>query len=1511
MSAVIGALRGLLSLDSAAFESGAKRSKAVMGGLERRMVKMADGFEKHGRRMSLGFSLPLAGAAAVAVKSSLKIVDSQAKMAQSLDTTVKSVQVLDRAADLAGVSIGEVQQGSIQLTKRLSQAAGGTGAATKALERLHLRASDLQALPLDERIAAIQDAMQDYVPAAERAAVASDLFGSRAGVIFSRIDSATLRTAADDVERFGVSVSEVDADQIEVANDAISRLGVVGRGVANQLTVGLAPSLEFISDKTADAAEWFSGLSDQTKQFVAGGLALTATLGPVALGLGMVLKFAAPIAGALVAVASPVGLVVAGFTALAVAGAALGGSSNDAVAFAEAHEIAMDNVTIAMGDQISATVRLADALREGGPVTLAAIEAKMAEAEASRAVTAELVRQRQEKELEVLGYYDLLEAIGRYQNSLTAMRTPGDDLEQMPLKMRAAYEEAEAGLVALLAEQQRLLEGVRSQNQLTAEEAAHLQLIEANLAELQRRWNELNGIVSENVNLTDRGAVAADNLALGLGGAVGQAAALKGYLSGLPGALAGARADIAGLEAGISVLKGGGSKLAADVAKYRAELVATLPPLEKMHDGQRRNVEEGIANQVNLYEQQRRLQDQYQKQITTLGKVKSAAGSASKSALPGLVQEIAHRRKLVTLTGEQRRKYEALHAVQGRLGRDAASLSKDQINGLADQLIAVEDQEEALQRVTSMQEQWSEQITRTAFEGGSLSDTIKGMLKDIAYQFAHSKIVLPVVASVTNVLGLGGLIGGGGGGATAGGGGGNQVGGLLGLGGLGGSLVSGFGLGASTLFGGGLGAYTGLLGAQGAAALTGSLTSIAGFAGALGPIAIGIAVLAKGLSREYDGRAVRGSLGPDGFDGFEFDFWDGKFLRGDKQVNYDTRPEIQAMLDDGAEAVRTNVEKMAAAMGLGADAIKDFTADGFTIWLTGPNAGNQEQIAKAFEEQLTKLGDGMADLVLETEDYAKAGEGSYETLARLGGSLITANEGFDLINQTLLTGSLEAANSASLLMDAFGGVEQFTTGLGSYFELMFTDVEKQAKRQEYAQKALDEAAGELNLTLPTTHEAFRNLVGGLDRTTEEGRTAYVTLIGLADEFAIVHGNAQEAADALEGAGDSLSQLEAEAQKLKEQDLRDAFDALSASIDEAVKRLEGRLDVVGDRLKLRFKRLQISVDAERDEFRTRHDGLMDTLSGRLSSLEDAAAASSRLFETLDDAAKSRRSVDAGAAVMARRNALAYVMDGGSDPNQLSNALGVLGEDNSGTFSTAEDYLADFYRTSNIIARRADGAEVTMSADQMAVDALERQIELEKSQFDAEMARLDQILADGRQALEMATGEYIAAIKVENAVSQLNHTAERHALMSERIEGRVAELETIRTSMQELVASTIDPGVGLPGVVQGVHNVVSAVHSLSSDMSTMVSGISQAVAAQLNSFAASQANSLQSVQNQIRNLAQAQAAAAAPNQNKKLEQEMQGVKTVLEGFLGPISDATGKTAQSIRRMEFGDVKLEGGT
>ena len=206
-------------------------------------------------RVAAAAAVAAATAAGVAmVRSGLQTVDAQAKLAASLDTTVASIQVLERAGDLAGVSMGQVEQATIQLTRRLSQAASGTGPAVEALRRLRLSAEDLQRLPLDARIATIQEALGRLIPEAERAAVASQLFGDRAALVFGRIDTDTLREATQDVRDFGVVVSDQDAAQIERTNDAISRLGLIWRGLSNQLAVAAAPALEAVADAMAAVA---------------------------------------------------------------------------------------------------------------------------------------------------------------------------------------------------------------------------------------------------------------------------------------------------------------------------------------------------------------------------------------------------------------------------------------------------------------------------------------------------------------------------------------------------------------------------------------------------------------------------------------------------------------------------------------------------------------------------------------------------------------------------------------------------------------------------------------------------------------------------------------------------------------------------------------------------------------------------------------------------------------------------------------------------------------------------------------------------------------------------------------------------------------------------------------------------------------------------------------------------------------------------------------------------------
>ena len=115
--------------------------------------------------------------------------------------------------------------------------------------------------------------------------MAGQLFGEEGSIAMSRIDTATLRQATEDVLAFGVVVSEQDADQIERTNDAISRLGLIWRGLSNQLAVAAAPALEAVANAMAAVASRtgplgiaIRGLFDNIGRFHWGHLAIYAAL---------------------------------------------------------------------------------------------------------------------------------------------------------------------------------------------------------------------------------------------------------------------------------------------------------------------------------------------------------------------------------------------------------------------------------------------------------------------------------------------------------------------------------------------------------------------------------------------------------------------------------------------------------------------------------------------------------------------------------------------------------------------------------------------------------------------------------------------------------------------------------------------------------------------------------------------------------------------------------------------------------------------------------------------------------------------------------------------------------------------------------------------------------------------------------------------------------------------------------------------------------------------------------
>jgi len=219
------------------------------------MAKFAD-FAKKAMKIVSAAIAAAAAALVILTKKSFSTIDAQAKLAKSLGTTTASIQILARAGELAGVSMGSVEQATKDLQRRLSQAAAGGGPAADALKLLRLNAEDLLKLDLDDRVDTINRRIKEFIPAAQQAAVAGQLFGEEGSIAISRIDSEAIKRANEELTDLGVLVSEIDAKQIERTNDAWSAMGLVLDGIGNRIAIAIAPAME-------DLANWFGEASKE------------------------------------------------------------------------------------------------------------------------------------------------------------------------------------------------------------------------------------------------------------------------------------------------------------------------------------------------------------------------------------------------------------------------------------------------------------------------------------------------------------------------------------------------------------------------------------------------------------------------------------------------------------------------------------------------------------------------------------------------------------------------------------------------------------------------------------------------------------------------------------------------------------------------------------------------------------------------------------------------------------------------------------------------------------------------------------------------------------------------------------------------------------------------------------------------------------------------------------------------------------------------------------------------
>lgn len=199
-----------------------------------------------------GALIAAAGPAAIGllIKQSLTATDSLKKTADKIGTSTEALSKFQFAAELTGVSVETVNMAAQRFTRRLAEAARGTGEAKGALQELNINAEELKKKSLDEQMLDLADAFGTVQTSADKVRLAMKLFDSEGVSLVNTLAEGRdgLREMFAEAETLGIVMSGRAAQGVEDANDALTKLFALFKGIRDQITAALAPVIEHLAD---------------------------------------------------------------------------------------------------------------------------------------------------------------------------------------------------------------------------------------------------------------------------------------------------------------------------------------------------------------------------------------------------------------------------------------------------------------------------------------------------------------------------------------------------------------------------------------------------------------------------------------------------------------------------------------------------------------------------------------------------------------------------------------------------------------------------------------------------------------------------------------------------------------------------------------------------------------------------------------------------------------------------------------------------------------------------------------------------------------------------------------------------------------------------------------------------------------------------------------------------------------------------------------------------------------
>jgi len=256
-------------------------------------------FSRGVRRMAIGLAAAAGvGGLGLFIKRQFAAVDAIAKTSAKLGIATDKLAGLHHAAEITGIAVRTFDMGIQRMTRRVAEAAIGTGEAKDAIKQLGLDAVRIGRLSPDEIFLEIADAMSKVTSQGERVRLAFKLFDSEGVALLQTIQLGRkgLEDMQKEADKLGLTFGQFAARKVEAANDAMKRLQSVLIGVGRAITIHLAPFVESLAMQLVNASLAGEGLAKS----------MTASFKSMVIGIGTAIDWLHRLEGELINVANAI-----------------------------------------------------------------------------------------------------------------------------------------------------------------------------------------------------------------------------------------------------------------------------------------------------------------------------------------------------------------------------------------------------------------------------------------------------------------------------------------------------------------------------------------------------------------------------------------------------------------------------------------------------------------------------------------------------------------------------------------------------------------------------------------------------------------------------------------------------------------------------------------------------------------------------------------------------------------------------------------------------------------------------------------------------------------------------------------------------------------------------------------------------------------------------------------------------------------------------------------------------